>query len=202
MSHLFYYQKNVYIFCKKQRERYFVVCWNERKIKIHKNNIIFFFINWQTNWLSSFKLVLRASWKLIREFYRMLHFLFIVYLDALNSNHTGLGGPLGICKFSFRDSLNVYKYGLWSIYLGLVRSILKTDHSPHHLGHHQLPWTRAQRCNSWTEFLVQYFEHKLKSSRVFIWFSTLVFPFYQMLFVKRLEFSCSADFFVMIFKPK
>jgi hypothetical protein len=38
--------------------------------------------------------------------------------------------------------------------------------------------------------------------RVFVWFSTLVFPFYKMLFVKRLEFSCFTDFFGRILKPE
>ncbi len=31
---------------------------------------------------------------------------------------------------------------------------------------------------------------------------TLTFPFYKMLFMNRLEFSCFADFFVCIFKPE
>ncbi len=30
---------------------------------------------------------------------------------------------------------------------------------------------------------------------VFVWFSTLIFPFYKVLFMNRLEFSCFADFF-------
>ncbi len=33
------------------------------------------------------------------------------------------------------------------------------------------------------------------SARAFVWFSTLIFLFYKMLFINRLEFSCSADFF-------
>jgi hypothetical protein len=38
--------------------------------------------------------------------------------------------------------------------------------------------------------------HKLESSqtRVFVWFSTLIFTFYKVLFMNRLEFSCFADF--------
>jgi hypothetical protein len=37
---------------------------------------------------------------------------------------------------------------------------------------------------------------KLDSSQtqVFVWFSTLVYPFYKMLFMNRLEFSCFMDF--------
>jgi hypothetical protein len=37
--------------------------------------------------------------------------------------------------------------------------------------------------------------HKLKSSQtqIFVWFSTLFFPFYKMLFMNRLDFSCFAD---------
>ena len=30
--------------------------------------------------------------------------------------------------------------------------------------------------------------------------TTLIFPFYKMIFMNRLEFSCFADFFVKIFK--
>ncbi len=37
----------------------------------------------------------------------------------------------------------------------------------------------------------------------FVWFSSLIFPFYKMLFMNRLEFSCFAGFFlVMIFKTR
>ncbi len=37
----------------------------------------------------------------------------------------------------------------------------------------------------------------------FVWFPSLIFPFYKMLFMNRLEFSCFADFFlVMIFKTR
>jgi hypothetical protein len=43
--------------------------------------------------------------------------------------------------------------------------------------------------------------HKLDSSQteVFVWFSTLIFPFYKMLFMNRVEVSCFTDFFVRIF---
>jgi hypothetical protein len=43
---------------------------------------------------------------------------------------------------------------------------------------------------------------KIESShtRVIVWFSTLTFPFYKMLFMKRLELSCFADFIVKISK--
>jgi hypothetical protein len=52
--------------------------------------------------------------------------------------------------------------------------------------------------------LVEVSGHKLKSSqtRVFVWFSTIVLPFYKRLFRKRLEFSCFADFFVWISKTR
>jgi hypothetical protein len=59
-----------------------------------------------------------------------------------------------------------------------------------------------------TEFLniilVEVSGHKLKSSqtRVFVWFSTLVFPFYNKLFMNRLVFSCFADFFVWFSKTR
>jgi hypothetical protein len=52
-------------------------------------------------------------------------------------------------------------------------------------------------------FLVEVSEHKLEYSqaRVFVWFSTL-FPFYKMLLMKRLEFSCFADFVYGFLKPE
>jgi hypothetical protein len=41
-------------------------------------------------------------------------------------------------------------------------------------------------------------------TRVFLdssfWVSSLIFPFYKMLFMNRLKFSCSVDFFVRILK--
>jgi hypothetical protein len=47
-------------------------------------------------------------------------------------------------------------------------------------------------------FSVEVSEHKLESSqtRVFAWFSTLIFKFYKGLFMNRQEFSCFEDFFV------
>jgi hypothetical protein len=59
-----------------------------------------------------------------------------------------------------------------------------------------------QRWNSWTVFLVEVSGHKLETSqtRVFVWFSTLLSPFYKMLTMKRFEFSCIVDFFVRIIK--
>ncbi len=50
-------------------------------------------------------------------------------------------------------------------------------------------------------FLVMVSGHKLDSSQteVFVWFSTLIFPFYKMLFMNRVEVSCFTDFFVRIF---
>ncbi len=40
--------------------------------------------------------------------------------------------------------------------------------------------------------------HKLESSHtiVVVWFSTLIYTFYKMLFMNRREFSCFADFFL------
>ncbi len=48
--------------------------------------------------------------------------------------------------------------------------------------------------NSWTAFLVKVSGHKLESSQtqIFVWFSALIFPFYKMLFMNRLKFSCFA----------
>jgi hypothetical protein len=70
-----------------------------------------------------------------------------------------------------------------------------------------LPLKQQHRCiiayteMEFTAFLVEVSGHKHDSSqtRVFVWFSALIFPFYIMLFMKRLEFSCFADFFVRIF---
>ncbi len=57
---------------------------------------------------------------------------------------------------------------------------------------------RAQRRNYWTTVLVEVSGHNLESSQtqVFVWLSSLVFLFYTMLFMHRLQFSCFADFFV------
>jgi hypothetical protein len=48
---------------------------------------------------------------------------------------------------------------------------------------------QRQGWNSLTGFLVMASAHNLESSqtRVFVWFSTLIFPFYKMLFMNRLE---------------
>ncbi len=50
-------------------------------------------------------------------------------------------------------------------------------------------------------FLIKISGRKLESSetRVFVRFPTLIFPFYKMLFMNRLEFSCFPDFFVWNF---
>jgi hypothetical protein len=50
-------------------------------------------------------------------------------------------------------------------------------------------------------FLVKVFEHKLESSltRVYVSFSTLIFPFYKMISMNSLEFSRFAESFVCIF---
>jgi hypothetical protein len=55
-----------------------------------------------------------------------------------------------------------------------------------------------------TTVLVEVSGHRVESSQtlVFVWFSTLVFLFYKMLFLIRLEFSCFADFFVWSFKTR
>jgi hypothetical protein len=49
-------------------------------------------------------------------------------------------------------------------------------------------------------FLVEVSGHKLESSqaRVFVWFSGLIFPFYKMQFMNRLQFSCQSrvEFFL------
>jgi hypothetical protein len=45
-------------------------------------------------------------------------------------------------------------------------------------------------------------KHESSQTLVFVWFSTLIFPFFKMLFMKRLEFSCFVDFFVRIFKTR
>ncbi len=54
------------------------------------------------------------------------------------------------------------------------------------------------RWNSWTAFLVEVLGHKLESSqtRLFVKFSTLIFPFYEMRLTMTniLELSCFADF--------
>ncbi len=60
------------------------------------------------------------------------------------------------------------------------------------------------RWNSWTAFLAEVTGHKLVSfqTRGFIWFSNLIFLFYKILFMTRLEFSCFGDFFVRILKTR
>ncbi len=63
-----------------------------------------------------------------------------------------------------------------------------------------ITWSHAAhrlRWNSLTAFLVEVSGHKIKSSqtRVSVWFSTLIFLFYKMLFINRLEFSYFEDWF-------
>ncbi len=50
-------------------------------------------------------------------------------------------------------------------------------------------WFLILRWNSWTASLVEVSGHKLESSqtRVFVWFSNLIFPFYKMLLIDILE---------------
>jgi len=54
------------------------------------------------------------------------------------------------------------------------------------------------------EFLNGISGHKPESCEtlVFVRFSTLIFPFYKMLFRNKLEFSCFVDFIVSIFKTR
>jgi hypothetical protein len=49
-------------------------------------------------------------------------------------------------------------------------------------------------CQPEMEFLKGIFEVS-GQTRDLVWFSTLIFPFYKILFMNRLEFSCFADFF-------
>ncbi len=58
-----------------------------------------------------------------------------------------------------------------------------------------------QRWNSWTAFLVEV-SNESPQTRVFVWFSSHIFPFYKMLFMHRLKFSWFVDFFVCIFKSQ
>ncbi len=57
-----------------------------------------------------------------------------------------------------------------------------------------------QGWNSWTAFLDEVSRRKLDFSqtRVFVWFPTVIFPFYKMCFMKGLEFSCFGDFFGLL----
>jgi len=65
-------------------------------------------------------------------------------------------------------------------------------------------YVSCQRWNSWTAFLVEESGHKLESShtQVFVWFSTLIYPFYKMLFTNRSKFSFSQIFVYVFFKPE
>ncbi len=60
------------------------------------------------------------------------------------------------------------------------------------------------RRNSLTAILVEVSGNKLESSQtgVCVWFCTLIFPFYKMLLMNRIEFFCYADFFVRIIDTK
>ncbi len=61
-----------------------------------------------------------------------------------------------------------------------------------------------QRWNSWTAFLFEVSGHKLETSqiRVFVLFSTLISPFFKMLFMNRLELSFFADFLQGLLKTE
>ncbi len=55
--------------------------------------------------------------------------------------------------------------------------------------------------NSWTVFLVEVSGHKIESSQTpFLY--PIIFPFYKMLLMKKLEFSCFADFLYVFLKPE
>ncbi len=58
------------------------------------------------------------------------------------------------------------------------------------------------RWNSWRAFLVEVSGHKLESFQTPVFSGFLPFPFYKMLFMKRLELSCFADLFERIFKSR
>ena len=66
-------------------------------------------------------------------------------------------------------------------------------------------YRKNQRGNSWTQYWVEFFGQRLKSSetRVLVGFSTFVFPIYKMLFMKKLEstwvFPFRGFFFVRFF---
>ncbi len=57
---------------------------------------------------------------------------------------------------------------------------------------------------SWTAFLVEVSGHKIRSSQkgAFDRFSNLIFPFYEMLFMNILEFSCFAGSLEVFLKPE
>jgi hypothetical protein len=61
-----------------------------------------------------------------------------------------------------------------------------------------------QRWNSCTPFFFEVSGRKLESSqtRVLVWFSTLIFPFYKILFMVRMKFSCFTDFLLGFLKPE
>ncbi len=62
----------------------------------------------------------------------------------------------------------------------------------------------VQRWNSWTVFLIEASGHKLEScqTKVFAWFSTLIFSFYKKLFINRLKFSYFANFLKGFWNPE
>jgi len=66
-----------------------------------------------------------------------------------------------------------------------------------------IPWIlRSQRWNSWSAFLSSFLGINSSPLRFEFLFSILSFLFYKTLFMKRLVFSCFADFFVRILKPE
>jgi hypothetical protein len=90
----------------------------------------------------------------------------------------------------------VYIYLLWR-----AEFVHKDSHSPATDGNHSLKFLEVEFFKS---IFVEVSGHKLASSQIrfFVYFSTLIVPFYKMVFMKSLKFSCFADFFGTIFKSK
>ncbi len=95
-----------------------------------------------------------------------------------------------------------------AILVGIRILVLSSGSESHSLHVDRIP--KKSKCslilwwNSWTAVLVEVTEHKLEFSqtRVFVWFSTLIFLFYKILFIYWFEFSGFADFLVRIFKTR
>jgi hypothetical protein len=65
--------------------------------------------------------------------------------------------------------------------------------------------SQQKDCGSGDGILKQHFLSKflgINSSLLRLEFSTLIFPFYKMLFMNRLEFSCFSDFLYVFLKPE
>ncbi len=80
------------------------------------------------------------------------------------------------------------------------------------LGHRSPRVMSCGTCVLWSVWLLEFLNsifswgsrHPLESSQtwVFVWFSTLFFSVYKMLFMKILKFSCFADFLYWFWKPE